>query len=116
MRFICSFIAFHTVPSAPPNSVSVSHVTSSTITIQWGRVNCSHHNGYLTGYSVRYGVQGSQNTQIMNVSEQNTATISKLITSATYGIEVAAINNVGVGMFSQILKVTTQPSECYLMF
>ena len=46
-------------PSTAPTSVSVYEVTSSSITVQWGAVNCIHHNGDITGYSVRYGVQGS---------------------------------------------------------
>ena len=56
-------------PSAAPTSVSVSEDTSSSITVQWGAVDCIHHNGDITGYSVLYGVQGSESTQTMSVSE-----------------------------------------------
>ena len=38
------------VPSAPPISVSVSEVTSSSITVQWGPVDCIHRNGDITDY------------------------------------------------------------------
>ena len=105
----------YAAPSAPPLPVNVIYVTGSTITVQWGRVNCSHHNGHLTGYSVRYGVQGNHNTQTMNVSGESVArvTISNLTVSTTYEIEVAAINSAGTGIFSQAIKATTQPSECY---
>ena len=42
-------------PSAPPTSVNVSDVTPSSITVQWGPVDCIHRNGDITGYSVQYG-------------------------------------------------------------
>ena len=110
---MCGFYGFHAAPSAPPISVTVSHVTTSTITVQWGSVNCSHHNGHLTGYSVRYRVQGHQNTQTMNVSGVSTAvtTISNLMVYTTYEIEVAAVNSAGSGMFSPVVIATTQPGK-----
>ena len=104
-------VFFPTVPSAPPNSVSVSDVTASTITIQWGRVNCSHHNGHLTGYSVRYGVQGYPHAQTVNVSRRSATTILNLTFLTTYEIEVAAMNSVGTGVFSPVITATTRPSE-----
>ena len=87
-------------PSAAPTSVSVSEVTFSSITVQWGAVDCIHHNGDITGYSVQYGVQGSVR-QTMNVSGGSVteATISGLTASTTYSIEVAAVtgeNRIGV--------------------
>ncbi|CAI8013804.1 hypothetical protein GBAR_LOCUS8699, partial [Geodia barretti] len=37
-----------TVPSAPPSSLDVCVVNSSTITVQWGEVPCIHQNGAIT--------------------------------------------------------------------
>ena len=73
-------------------------------------MNCRHHNGHLTGYSVRYRVQGHQNTQTMNVSGVTTTvtTISNLMVSTTYEIEVAAINSAGTGLFSNNSYHTTK--------
>ena len=89
-------------PSAPPTSVSTSDVTSSSITVQWGAVDCIHRNGDITGYSVRYGVQGSGSTQTLNVSGSATteATISGLESATNYSIEVAAVNSAGTGVYS----------------
>ena len=89
-------------PSAAPTSVSVSEVTSSSITVQWGAVDCIHRNGDITGYSVRYGVQGSGSTQTMRVSGGSVteATISGLTASTTYSFEVAAVNSAGTGVYS----------------
>ena len=93
-------MSFPPAPSAAPTSVSVSS-TSSSITVQWGAVNCIDHNGDITGYSVRYGVQGS-GTQTVNVSggEATMTTISGLESSTNYSIEVAAVNNAGTGVYS----------------
>ena len=101
---ILLYIFLNAVPFAPPNSVNISHVTSTTITVQWGRVDCTHHNGLLTGYSVRYGVEGEQNTQTMNISGGNatTATISNLVPLMTYEIEVAAVNSADIYIYIYI--------------
>ena len=96
-------------PSAPPTSVSTSDVTSSSITVQWGAVDCIHRNGDITGYSVRYGVQGSGSTQTESVSGGATteAIISGLAAGTNYDIEVAAVNSAGTGVYSDPLTVLT---------
>ena len=82
--------------------MSVSAVTSSSITVQWGAVDCIHRNGDITGYSVQYGVVGSGSTQTVSVSggSVNEATISSLMSSTTYSIQVAAVNSAGTGRYS----------------
>ena len=96
-------------PSAPPTSVSTSDVTSSSITVQWGAVDCIHRNGDITGYSVRYGVQGSGSIQIESVSggTTNKFTISELESATTYKIRVAAVNCAGTGVYSDPVFVLT---------
>ena len=78
------------VPSAAPASVSVSEVTYFSISVQWGAVECIHHNGDITGYLVHYRVQGNENAQTMHVSGASAidTTISSLIPSTTYSIEM----------------------------
>ena len=89
-------------PSAAPTSVSVSAVTSSSIIIQWGSLDCIHHNGDIIGYAVQYGVIGSENMQMMSVSGRNATeiTILNLIFSTQYSIKVAAIGENDVGVYS----------------
>ena len=105
----CCVHLFPPAPSAAPTSVSVSEVTSSRITVQWGAVDCIHHNGDITGYSVRYGIQGSGSTETMTVSGGGVmlTTISGLMPSTTYSIEVAAVNNAGTGMYSDAVADLT---------
>ena len=100
---------FPPAPSAPPTSVSTSDITSSTIVLQWGPVVCIDRNGDITGYSVRYGVQGSGSTQTMSVSGGGTygTTITGLISFTTYSIEVAAVNGAGTGDYSKSIYAIT---------
>ena len=102
-----------TVPSVPPPGVTVTDVTSSTITVQWGEVPCIHQNGAITGYSVQYGVMGSGSTQTMTVSGASTTqtTITGLNPSTTYSIQVAAVNSAGTGVYSDPEIAETLPSE-----
>ena len=96
-------------PSAPPTSVSTSDVTSSSITVQWGAVDCIHHNGDIAGYSVQYGVEGNNSTNTTTVSGGTTtkATLSGLQPATNYEIEVAAVSSAGTGVYSHSLFVLT---------
>ena len=96
-------------PSAPPPNVTVTGVTSSTISVQWGSVPCIHQNGDITGYSVQYEVMGSGNTQTMNVTGAGVteATLSNLTPSTTYSVQVAAVNSAGTGVFSNSQSAMT---------
>ena len=82
--------------------MTVTNVTSSTISVQWGSVPCIHQNGDITGYSVQYEVMGSGNTQTMPVSGDSTTetTLSSLAALTNYSIEVAAVTSNGTGVFS----------------
>ena len=90
--------------------MSVSEVTSSSITVQWGAVDCIHRNGDITGYSVRYEAQGSGSTQTVSVSGggATVTTISGLTASTQYSIEVAAVNSADTGVYSDAIMQLTQ--------
>ena len=105
----------HTAPSAAPSDVSGSPVNHTTITVQWGPVNCVHRNGEITGSSVQYGEMGSESTQNMRVSGNSSggmATISGLSPATMYTVVVAAENSAGTGDYSDPLTIDTPDSEC----
>ena len=81
-------------------------MTSSSITVQWGAVPCIHRNGDITGYSVQYGMVGSESTQNMSVSGDN-ATISNLAPSTKYIVQIAAMNDAGTGEYSDPVTTNT---------
>ena len=91
----------HAAPSAPPSSVTVINVTYSTITVWWGEVDCIHQNGDITGYLVQYRVMGTSGDQQISIGGSNTqTTISNLMLSTTYSIQVTAINSAGIGVLT----------------
>ena len=102
MKIQCPLCTSLTAPSAAPTSVRTSSDSSSSITVQWGMVPCIHRNGDITGYTVQYGVMGSGRTQTMSVSggDASLTTISGLRPATTYFIQVAAVNNAGIGLYS----------------
>ena len=107
---------FPPAPSAAPTSVSVSEVTFSSIAVQWGAVDCIHHNGDITGYSVRYGVQGSsEGDMTVEMSSGNSSggmyQISGLSTATMYTFEVAAVNSAGTGVYSSAMIAETPDSK-----
>ena len=61
---------------------------------------------------MQYGVQGSGSAQTMSVTGGDTtaATISRLMPSTTYSIEVAAVNTINTGVYSDPLSVITEGS------
>ena len=78
--------------------------------VRWGPVPNSHRNGDITGYSVRYGVQGSGQTAIPFVQGEDSAALqlSGLRPRTLYEIQVAAVNSAGTGVYSNsILQMTT---------
>ena len=86
----------------------------TTITVQWGMVPCVHRNGEITGYSVQYGVMGSDSTQNMRVSGNSSggvATISGLSPATMYTVVVAAENSAGTGDYSDPATVETPASK-----
>ena len=108
-------LAIPPAPSAPPASVSVSEVTSSSITVQWEPVDCADRNGDITGYSVQYWEVGSGSTQTMPVSggSATETVISGLMLSTAYSIQVAAVNSAGTGPYSAVIMHTIQLSQSH---
>ena len=95
-------------PSAAPTPVSATS-TSTTITVQWGPVECIHHNGVITGYSVQY--TGGESTQTMSApgdSSGGSYEITGLEPSTTYSIQVAAVTGTSrIGPYSSTITEVT---------
>ena len=89
--------------------MTVTDVTSTTITVQWGSVPCIHQNGDITGYSVRYG---SEAVNVTGDSSGGTYTIPGLLSSTNYSIQVAAMNGAGTGEYSAAVDRLTEGLFC----
>ena len=80
----------------------VSGTTLTNITVQWGPVECSHHNGEITGYSVKlYREVGDSGRVVGRIlgTKRMEVTLHEII-PAVYSIGVAAVNNIGTGPYS----------------
>ena len=97
-------------PTGPPTQVNTT-TTSTTITVQWGPVDCIHRNGDITGYSVCV----MSNEVLKNVStsgDTRNATISELRPFTEYNISVAAVNSIGTGVHSDHFVATAERNQC----
>ena len=74
---------------------------------------CADQNGPITGYSVRYGVMGSESQlrPLLGDSSGGMTTISGLSRKTLYTVEVAAENSADVGVYSDAIVFETPGGE-----
>ena len=92
-------------PSALPNTLVITEDSATSLTVRWEALDCILHNGNLTGYSVLVTHNVEQHFQ--RNSSDTELTIFGLMPSTTYTIQVAAVNNVGIGHYSSPLHAET---------
>ena len=90
--------------------MNITSMNSSSITVQWGPVDCIHRNGDITGYMLFYNKQdGINNTTSVSVTASSTGggtyTIAGLDPSVVYNLQIAAINSAGIGEKSQNISI-----------
>ena len=85
--------------------------SSTSISVRWGPVNCSHRNGEIIGYSVRRGVVGASEHDGM--ASGSTTTLHGLTKQTVYTVEVAARTSAGTGVYSEPQIIMTPDSEYF---
>ena len=86
-------------PTGVPNSLLLSQPINN---FTWNEVNCSQHNGLITGYAVMI----SNSSIIYNLtSTERYIILNDLVFGTEYNISVAAVNSVGRGPFSDPIVV-----------
>ena len=88
-----------TVPSSPPQNVTVTSVELASLMVSWQPPPMIDHNGPIT-YMIRYTRVGSSNMMSENVLSGTSRTLSRLIPYVDYSVTVAAVNVNGTGPFS----------------
>ena len=89
-------------------------INSTAISLSWGEVNCTERNGAITGYSVQYSIVGGIQSTTVNVTGDVTSiVISRLTEFTIYTVSVAAINDNGIGPYTDGLKVFTGRTFLY---
>ena len=83
----------------------------TSITIEWSELDCTDHNGDITGYRVRYGSTSTtpSQRQIATISDPDRKmfTVDREFITLSYDFEVAAVNVDGTGPYSTPLTVDT---------
>lgn len=103
MKYFTSYYP-SSAPSAAPTSLMVTDWNSSSITVQWEPVICTHRNGDITGYVVKYGTNESVQNITVNITS---TTITGLTSDTLYMISVAATNINGTGPYSGKVVIKT---------
>ena len=99
-----------TAPSGSPSSFRRAVITPNNITVQWGETPCLSRNGVITGYIVRALRNGRVERTVSVGGNTSGATISGLIPSTTYGVQVAGVNSAGTGPFTSSISIRTEGS------
>ena len=76
-------------------------VNSTAVSISWEEVNCTQSNGMIIGYNIQYYSNKEPQSVFHNVTAVTNITITDLTEFRLYYIRIAAINNNGIGPYSQ---------------
>ncbi|KRZ37952.1 Neogenin -like protein [Trichinella pseudospiralis] len=96
-------------PSAPPEKIEATALTSDRIVVRWSPPPAKERNGEIVAYKIRFKLKdrGSKSYTI-HVDGPNTEyTISDLEPGATYMVRVAAVTVNGTGPYSIWTEVVT---------
>ena len=80
----------------------------SAVTVEWEEVECFQRNGLVIGYSLKYSATpGSRWTAIRVKDNVTSYMVPGLTLSTQYSFKVAAINDAGEGVYSNLTNYTT---------
>lgn len=109
LLFIISLIYFHfttTVPTVPPQNVSIVSVSALSVTLSWLPPPMEHQNGLITGYIITI-YRGNDQEQRKETTDKNT-TFGSLSGNTHYTLYLAAKTDVGMGPFSDAVYFKTK--------
>ena len=91
--------------TGPPSSAPLLHtpvtINTTAVSLSWDEVNCPDHNGVITEYIVQYT---GRTTVTVNINATTSVVIAGLIRFRLYSFSVAAINDNGIGPYSNEQK------------
>ena len=76
-------------------------VNSTAVKLSWEEINCTQINGVIIGYNIQYHPNKEPQSVFLNVTAVTNVTITDLTEFRLYYIRIAAINNNGMGPYSQ---------------
>uniref|UniRef100_A0A915AF13 Roundabout n=1 Tax=Parascaris univalens TaxID=6257 RepID=A0A915AF13_PARUN len=94
-------------PTSAPSDVRVRMMNLTTLRISWRPPPAGGINGVLKGFQiVILGSGAKYNRNITTNERAASVTLFHLVPSMTYSIKVAAKSNAGVGVFTEVQRVT----------
>ena len=84
--------------------------------VTWGTIECIEHNGIITGYTVVFQEQGGANVPGSVNTVDRTFSATELTPFTSYTFQVAGINDVGTGPFTDIITITTDEEGLFLLY
>lgn len=117
MSLHCSAL-YCTAPSMPPNNVTATSISSTSIQLTWYPVPPISQNGDIIKYQVEYITFMFSTVPHVNTTPPTTLTINlvSLEEYAEYSFQIRAYTEVGPGPYSQPVTATTMEDgkECTL--
>lgn len=112
---IITFSPFYTVPTEPPTAIAAKLLNETTVLVKWTAPAVRHQNGVLQYYNVIVRcVNFYQNiskllTNVTIDAESSRITLVNLTEGVTYTLEVAAVNRIGSGPYSEPAIIRLDP-------
>ena len=107
MNVGCSLlpVLFSTVPQAPTSVPLFTSIGTTFLFIKWDALDCEKQNGPITSYIVEYTVGNGSLTASADTTLYN---LTELLPCTNYSIRVAAVNEAGIGSFSEPISAITK--------
>ena len=107
----------HSVPSEPPQNITVESESSTSIQVDWDPPREIFQFGIIRYYTVRYKVSMNSVGSIVSVNVTDilhrSLLINDLMEFTNYSVEVTAVT-IGEGPYSDpVTVVTDQDSKCF---
>ena len=99
-------------PTGPPDKVEVEKIKKRAVKLLWKAIPCPDQNGRILRYLVRHNYElpnGTFAEEHCETSWSNLAhiTLINLRPNTKYAVQVAGINDAGVGPFSSPIQFVT---------
>ena len=95
----------YTVPEAPTSVPMVTSIGTTFLFVTWNALDCDQQNGPVTNYSVEYT---AGNTTLTATVDNTSYILTELAPCTNYSIRVAAVNEAGIGGFSDPVSEITK--------
>ena len=106
------------VPDGAPAIVSARNLSSTELFVEWERLPEKYLHGVLLGYQMNLTRVATKVTEVIKILPSVTShRFSGLVIYNCYVISIAAINEIGVGVFSQdVIAWTDEGGKVLCLF